>query len=535
MGAAQQKLLEIDRLERETDLTGRVRPAAPAFDANSLNEQENENKTARSLQLANLRTPLISASPEIPTDKNFVGSRHAGDGVLGASPASVQFAVSPPVATSDYTSITAASANSGPDSSKSDKYQKSERLVGTTGVRQLPPNVFDTSIQASVARELARIGTTGVAQYSAPHRAAERRAIAFKDLVQGLWLPIVAGLITLIIAIFLIISVANFLGQNKAVPSATATIAAVTTAPVETPTIAAATPMVVAQPLNIKVSGVDASKYNLYIGKQTDGLANLMQVNPDSSGNFALSSAATQNLEQGQKYQVLLRPKDTPTRKYQPDLPLDSPLQAPYVQNNLPIVPGNDLELNFKLPAQSLEFYPFDGGNKDADAEGGGRYYGTTHHIVRPAFLDYYDQQGVFNRLGFPLSEEFDWPNVGHVQFFERGWLVKGSDGTVIFGATGQQFLAANCPASVSAFVPPASALSTKAKLSTDAAFSSYLAKNNWLGKPLTNSFTAQAGNVKKLVQYFEHGRLELSQNDKNAAIELGLVGSEFARCQGWS
>ncbi len=584
VGAAQQKLREIERLEEagEIDInTGlavsRLSQPAKSVTARIAAEPDTSLETQPNPTIAqnmpnssfNFRQPFITPLAEPPVEKNFVGASHAGDGVLGPAgraprrplPPSSATPLSPPTeraAAAPTNEIGAADSGSDMVASPLDglgidsptrraaKYVKTERSVGATGLRTPVNATTNKSLQTAVARELSRLQTTGVPQYIAPKQAARRRAMGYLDLLRGLWLPVLLGLIVIVAVSAL--ALALLTAKPSAIePTSEPTVVAaavVTRVPTvePSPTVTFAPPTVTPIPtpppiqphVNLKFSGAVPSDFNLYLGVQASGLKNLipLTLTDKDNGVFSPGQLDVSKIDRSQIYFVLARPKDTSTRKYLPNLPLNNPLQALYVQNQLTFDVGYNVKANFNFGAQAAEFYPLDGGDQNGEAPGGGRYYSTTHHIVRPAFLDFYLKNGDTGRWGFPISEEFDWNGVGHVQFFERGWLLKNIDGSIVPGTSGQTLLTTPCKVSPGPVLPPPNPNATT--FNTANSFVTFVTKNN-IGKPVSEFFFLQVGDTRKLFQYFEYGRLEVSQTAPNLPVDIGLVGSEYARCQSWT
>jgi len=584
VGAAQQKLREIERLEEagEIDInTGmavsRLSQAAKTLTARVAAEPDSSLETqpnSSNLQNApnpsfNFRQPFITALAELPVEKNFVGASHAGDGVLGPagraprralSPSSATTPLGPPTeraAAAPTNELGAADSGSDMDASplaglgidsptrRAAKYVKTERSVGATGLRTPVNANTNKSLQGAVARELSRLQTTGVPQYVAPKKAARYRAMGYLDLLRSLWLPVLLGLIVLVAVSTLALALLNIKPpavEPTTEPTSVVAAAVFTTVGTVEPSPTFAPPTITPVPtpppiqphVNLKFSGAVPSDFVLYLGVKSSGLKNLIPLTLTDKDNnvFSPGQLDVTKIDRSQIYFVLARPKDTSTRKYLPNLPLNNPLQALYLQSQLTFDVGYNVKANFNFGAQAAEFYPLDGGNQDGEAPGGGRYYSTTHHIVRPAFLDYYQKNGDTSRWGYPISEEFDWNGVGHVQFFERGWLLKNTDGTIVPGTSGQTLLSTPCKVNPGPVLPPPNPNATS--FNTANSFTTFVTKNS-VGKPVSEFFFLQVGDTRKLFQYFENGRLEVSQTAPNLPVELGLIGSEYARCQGWT
>jgi hypothetical protein len=178
---------------------------------------------------------------------------------------------------------------------------------------------------------------------------------------------------------------------------------------------------------------------------------------------------------------------------------------------------------------EAINFYPLDGGDQDLDLPGGGRYYKATRHNVRIEFFRFYTDNGGLGRYGYPISEEFDWKDVGLVQFFERGWLIRSSDSSSVrIGNLGKTVLEE--PNLESSLKPPPGVGTASYKI--DASFT--IASDNRYGKPLSTAFEISSGNTKKRVQYFELARLETDPAVKSGPVSLGLLGTEYARARNW-
>jgi protein phosphatase len=575
VSAAHQKLKEIERLTNEATRdevepmtrslelasTGRV-AAQPETSYNNGSNSNNFNQFNRPIPPLMTRQPLIIPLSETPPTKNFVGASHAGDGVLNPNRSRggtgnlrpLNLNSSDLVNSSEIQEFNygAGSADSGPEQPlepvspteaqpirvRPEKYLKPERSVGATGLRTTFNEGSNRAIQSAVARELNRLNTTGNPQYVAPKRAAQRRTQASLDLLRNLWLPSLIVVIVVAATIALLLNILN----SKSQPVAQTVVPLTATTTPDLTTVATVTPIVSPKPtlmlvqahLNIKLTGVNADNFDMLLGLDTDNVSNLTQMTPGDNGSFGLSSIELSKLDLSKKYTVVVRPKDTDVRKYKSDLPLSNPAIAMYVQRSLSFDKGNSLNATFTLTPQAINFYPLDLGDQDiAAAPGGGHYYAGTHHIIRSDYQNFYDKTGGFKRWGYPLSEEFDQSDLGHVQFYERGWLIRKSDATFVIGSAGKLLLSSPCLVKPDPVQPPASTSSANSLASANS-FVVFVNKNG-LGRPTSDFFFVTSGSTKKLMQYFEYGRLELLQNDKTATIEYGLVGTEYTHCQGWT
>lgn len=561
LGAAQQKLREIERIEKlEGEDYGFYEPVVTTVQADTNTALNNRVETdysydriasaesamrEQSNYAPTQRQPLISTSVEVPPDARYVGSSHAGDGVLtpqrSLDAGKLRTTNSEPLANIEEPPArinTNSSADSGnsPDEAKLslphrvEKYLKPERAVGATGLRTPVNASSNKAIQQAVAREITRLNISGVPQAVAPKRATDRRAQATVDLIKGFWLPAVLAIIAIVAVVAVIL---NFT-QSKATPAQPTPIV-VAVEPSPTPVVTAAptpTVYITAQPqVEIQLVSADASLFNVYVLPQNDQvISDAVQLEAEPSGVFNLNSDNASKINPNKPYTIFAQPKNSDTHKYLPNLlPTDAAEAVFTVQKQAAFGTDGFLRATLDINPNSLNFYPLDGGSQDADANGGGRYYSATHHIIRPDFLIYYSTNGSVARWGYPISEEFNLDKVGLVQFFERGWLVRHADGTIVSGAVGTSLLSGKCD--LGALQPPSSTGST---FEVSDSFSSYVQKNKWLGKAISPFFISQANGSKKLVQYFEYGRLELDQTNSDASIQLGLVGHDYAACQSW-
>ncbi|HEX2913233.1 MAG TPA: protein phosphatase 2C domain-containing protein [Chloroflexia bacterium] len=569
MAAAQQRINEIDRVMRERKSPGR---SATATD---LPDDANDNKlrfsssfelpTERSsgpIQTAGLFTsrrdrqngPLIQPKPELPDSSTFVGASHAGDGVLSTAPAQPETAPARPVPSVPPASIpvntpppvpprSAATIASGnwpylgdeenqpglrtPQAEALPVEPAPNRPPILSGTLRNPNALSNDPLQGAALREASRLAGTGRPQSLDPRNAASRRWAGFISMVKGVMLPALVMIIVLVgIALVALVVVPKFTQKNA--PGVTQTAAATTTLVESTPNAPAVTGV---QGI-VRIQGVKADTMKVYLA--TAGDPNSPYREFEQEGDYFRLPATTLNrLDPKQSYLVVARPKDTDEHKWAGNLPPESPAQQPFTSSEISFDQVKGFDISLKISPQALAFYPLGGGDTDQDQPNGVHYFGPTHHSVRGDFLKFYNANGGLGRFGFPLSEEFDWDNNGHVQFFERGWLsIEGVGKPVAIGKISSALLNnSQCsdiprlPASVTPLALPT--------IKPDAAFAS-TATNLKLGAPQTQAFDLTTGQTKIRVQYFELGRLEQNTADKKAPVTLGLLGSEYAHCVGW-
>jgi hypothetical protein len=352
--------------------------------------------------------------------------------------------------------------------------------------------------------------------------------------MEGLSRFAIPGAIGLVVGIVALVVIINILGiitkPNTEANSATAA-AATSTAAVTTTSVAV---VPAGTAVNVRLDGPSPDTVQAWLVVVGEPRTAWRELTYDPAGSFQLLGANASKLDPAAKYLVVVRPKDTTTRKYRPDLPLDDPLQTLFSKGDLTFSPSAGLTTNWKIAPEALNFYPLAGGAADANLPDGGRFIAATRHSMRGEFMRTYDTTGGIARYGYPVSEDFDLDTVGRVQFFERGWLVQNpGDKLVKLGKLGTDALnLTNCEAVPK---PPASVGSAAPK--TNPAFADYLKQNQALGQPISPAFEISDGNVKRRLQYFEFARLEVTINgtdNTTGPVNLGLLGSEYARCKGW-
>lgn len=518
MAAAQQRLSEIDRIEREQQL-GR-RGALPL----DLPTDQPPATYARATY-SEPRPPLINPSPTPPSDANFVGTSQGrvdsgnNNGVLPTQPASdgATFTYVPPASPVGYGSV--------PPAGQADRFAKSERLVGVSGtLRNLG---MSDPIQDTASRIAGQPGS------APPPTTPLRRREASSGFMAGLSRYAIPGAIGLVVGLVALLVVANILGNigknntQANSPSASATtVAAVTTTSAAVVSGGAA--------VNVRLDGPSPDSIQVWLTIVGEKPSSWRELTYDPAGSFQLLGANASKLDPAAKYLVVVRPKDTTTRKFRQDLPLDDSLQTLFSKGDLTFNPSAGLNTNWKIAPEALNFYPLAGGAADANLPDGGRFIAATRHSMRGEFMRTYDTTGGIARYGYPVSEDFDLDTVGRVQFFERGWLVESpGDKLVKLGKLGTDVLSLTTCEAIPK--PPASVGTAAPK--TNPAFVDYLKLNQSLGQPISPAFEISDGNVKRRLQYFEFARLEVTINgtdNTTGPVNLGLLGSEYARCKGW-
>jgi protein phosphatase len=549
MAAAQQRLSEIDRALREQAAGPRgaspvdlpdPQPEEWRSGTSRLRAYEQERQIKESYQprpllsdaaqAPNTRQPLIQRRVEVPVDAKFVGTSHAGDGVLGPEDQE-----RPPT---PLTAAAIAAGNVGPEATNTVNLEKPEKLVGSSGTLRHRDTSVDP-LHYAASREAGRLQNVGLPQSVAQRDLVRRRQTeGFLSLVGGLTPLATMAIVGVVLVVAIILALNIFGNLTKSTTqdntaAITAAVPVITATPAITTGPTATTALTGPARLTSRVDGMAASDVRVFLVAPGDTPANYREFNLEAGDNFRLPQSVTDQLDPKVKYTILVRPKDKPDRKYQADLALDAPLQSLWSKTDLNITSVTDADLTLKIPAEAIYFYPLDNGDQDLDLpNNGGRYIKATRHIVKPEFLKYYNDNGGLNRLGFPISEEFNWKDVGLVQFFERGWLVRSGDSPLVrLGKLGQTVL--DDPNFDSA-LKPAPGVGT-ASYKVDAAFSSVANDNNRYGKPLSAAFEISSGNTKKKVQYFEFARLETDPAQKSGPISLGLLGTEYARARNWT
>jgi len=570
MAAAQQRVNEIDRILKEQggylaaslDLPDNASArkswgvSLPRTSLATTGEQESASSRINPLVVpaTGTRQPLIQRRAEAPADTTFVGTTHAGDGVLNpAVPALEESQKVPGPLSAAALAAGNTSSNGGGGGGRAEansgRYDKPERMVGVSGTLRKRDNEANP-MQGAASREVSRLQTQGLPQATALPEVVRRRQLAgILNLLSNLTPFLIIGIVVIValVGLFVIINLVGSLNLGKNNEQANATSLASTVA-VPTVTLSslissttdlaytatpAAVPILTPASVVARLEGISASEVRVFlaVSGELPTVYRERELTFDSNSNaFRLPQPMLDKLDPKLKYILLTRPKDTLTRKYQADIMLDAPLQTLWTRTELTFVPGNSPEVLLKIPAEATNFYPLDSGEQDLDLPGGGRYYKMTHHNVRGDFFRAYADIGGVNRYGYPISEEFDWKDVGTVQFFERGWLIRSSDGKLVrIGKLGQTVL--EDPDFDNTLKPPPSVGSAGYKI--DTAFTTD-SNNNRYGKPLSAAFEISSGNTKKKVQYFELARLETDSTNKNSPVTLGLLGTEYARARNW-
>ncbi len=567
MPAASQRISEIDRLLRD-QFYGLRKPSSPDLPDNSLpirlamakvppadeplqiSDFEPSIDRSRTSLLTG-RPPLIQRRVELPEDGTFVGTSHAGDGVLTTNPVEE----TPPGLKPKPLSAAAMAAGNGPEvffenttptiqGSKGEEPKSREAASPGRENRRNSPGSSDL-LHGAAQREVSRLRTHGMPSPLSPEEFARRQR---KERFLGL-LSTVTPVLVISLVIIGIVALA-FFGLNtlrrvpEVIPEITPVISTVQAGSIPTvattsttgisprPTLITGTPItgVPSNPTSLiaRMEGVLPSEIRVFLAAQNEiPLGYREREFVQEGGVFRLPQPLVEKLDFSLKYILVARPKDTPTRKYLADLALDNPLQTLWAKGEIIIQAGSPLEVSLKISSEAANFYPLDGGDQESDLPGGGHYYKATRHNVRGEFFKFYIDNGSLNRLGFPISEEFELKDQGIVQFFERGWLVRNStDKLVRIGNLGKTIL--EDPLIDSSLKAPPSV--GTAAFRVDSAFAT-ANENNRYGKPLSPAFEVSSGNTKKRVQYFELARLELDASNK---INLGLLGTEYARAKSW-
>ncbi len=553
MAAAQQRINEIDRILRENG-TGSKIATAPNLASNEeiITDDSNLNPSPTAALLSELRLgvanltsrqPLIQRKIEIPPDTIFVGANNTSEDTpkTGGNGNFVENERPP----SPLSAAAMAAGNSLPPPSNfennGNNFEKPERLVGASGtLRRRDNSNGGDPLQDAAQREISRLQNQGLPLSNAqPEVMRRRQREGFVSFISGLTPAFTIAIVVVVVLVAILIGVGLYTNANQKTEqnrasSATATTSVGTTTLTTNPTNQVTTPAAASRPaISTKLDGVAPADVRVFLAAPGETSANYRdrELNFDSSANlFRLPPAALNTLDAKTRYMLIVRPKDTATRKFAADLPADSPLLTLWTKPDLSVSGGN-LDVSLKIAPEALSFYPVDNGDQDLDLPDGGRYFKATRHNVLSEFYRYYNANGGLGRFGFPVSEEFDWKEVGGtVQFFERGWLVKsGNPSSVRIGKLGQTVLD---EASYDSNLKPPASVGT-ATYKVDAAFADSNINNRY-GKPLSAAFEISLGNSKKRVQYFEFARLEVDPANKNAPTTLGLLGTEYARARDW-
>ncbi len=180
-------------------------------------------------------------------------------------------------------------------------------------------------------------------------------------------------------------------------------------------------------------------------------------------------------------------------------------------------------------------------------------WFAPTGHTLHGPFRAYWEAHGGLGQFGYPLSEDYTTPLPGAtgsylVQYFERARFeyhpeINPPAGDVVLGLLGSDLTHGGTvfPASLP-FGPSAGDryfLETRHAL--HGLFYTYWQNHGGLavyGFPISDEILQQsAGNGRVYrVQYFQRNRLELHPEfrDTPAEVQLGLLGTEWLRVQGW-
>lgn len=581
MAAAQQRIKEVDRLIKEK--TQGARGPSPLDLPDSLSTvtrplfspinngnrprptppetpESKESPTANVTNAAPLFTPrrsekisgpLIPPKPELPPDAIFVGKTRAPDGNFNlpsidslptitnpSNPLTVQPRSAALIASGTWTNqpeetINPAIGQSG-EITRSKPGSDTPRTVRpplTSGGPRSNAAWQGDDIQQAARREISRAaGTKLPKDFQPSRRSGPGVSSGFLNILSDLLLPgMVIGVVVLAIIIVLV-WVGPKIGQTG--PTTTPTSAAVgtSTAPSLTPQASVGPTVAPVSGVQgiVRIEGVKPDEVVVFLATAGDANSPYRELNQEPTF-FRLPVTTLNRLDPQQKYVVIVRPKDTPDRKYAENLSPDNTSQKPFISPEISFDPTKGFDTTLRITTEMLAFYPLKGGDTDQDQPGGSRYVGATHHSLGSDFLAFYNANGGLGRFGFPISEEFDWAGNGHVQFFERGWLTsEGAGKPVMVGKVSRALLDSACssvirlPANVTPLAVPT--------IKPDPAFAA-TAEALKLGTPQTQAFD---GPNKLKIQYFELGRLELNTADDKAKPMLGLLGNEFARCSGW-
>ena len=556
MAAAQQRLNEIDRLLRErqpinrhpvaqdvaeSPSVERRSVAEPLFDTTSAEPPRSVNRTTLFSSRRSSATPIGPIVPPRPdataANQNFVGSSHAGDGVLTPNRAPEN---GPPPRSAAVVAAGNWNRQAGEESppplplTENMPVGQTAPLSGT--LRQPNAGRENDPVQGAANREATRLAGTGLPQSLDPRQAAQRRWMARINLLKGV-VPLVLGLVIVGAAIVLLVTLVILPGLNKndqpVAANATATAGAGEAATPETgAALADATPTVV-PPAGVqgvvRIEGAKPDDVRVFLADAGNPNSLYRELNLENTF-FRLPVATLNHLDPKQKYLIVVRPKDTTDRTFASNLSPDNPAQQPFVSPNFDFDAAKGFDLTLMIKPEALAYYPLQGNATDQDVPNG-RYFGAVHHSVRGDYLKFYNANGGLARFGFPLSEEFEWAGQGRVQFFERGWLsVTAAGQPVTIGKIGRSVLDSACGGTIK--LPATTTPLAVPTLKPDPDFDK-VATTLKLGLPQSQPF--ETGPPTKLkVQYFELGRLELLVGDKAAKPTLGLLGSEYSRCVGW-
>ncbi|MEI6046556.1 MAG: hypothetical protein WCS37_19570, partial [Chloroflexota bacterium] len=427
MATAQQRINEIDRTLR--DLAAGVRGPTP------LDLPDNQPPTRDWIRgkgvgasevppsLLSNRQPLIQRHTDTSENTTFVGTSHAGDGVLGSDRKTDTSDRSDPLSAAAL-----AAGNNATETGNRERYEKSERSVGASGTLRRRDSEVDP-LHSAASREVSRLQNQGLPQATArPDLIQRRRTEGLLNLIGGLTPTFLIGLVGIVVIVGLILIFSLLFNQDKKINQATPTVIVMPTNTVTTSNIDQTATAQFSGPTSItaRLEGIAASDVRLFLATPNDSpVAYRERELSLDNGIFRLPQAIVDKLDPKLKYILVARPKDSTTHKYQADLTLDSPLQQIWAKTNVSFIPKTLTDISLKIMPEALSFYPLDNGDQDLDLPTGGHYYRLTRHTIQNEFFRFYNDNGGLGRYGYPISEEFDWKDVGTVQFFERGWLVR--------------------------------------------------------------------------------------------------------------
>jgi protein phosphatase len=507
MAAATQRLNEIEKTERGSDSrfrnTTQDLPEPELLNSAANNSGEGSYKQpASDFSLDKYTVPAPAAQPTEPANYTYV----------------------PPQLNNNYNVAK-------PLTSKQEPPPKSEKLVGVSG--ELRNQVYFDPLQDAAMREARRSGKAGVPQTvkqvsnKPPDFQNPGRVTSY---LSSIWLPGIIGLVIFVAVVLVTINIIGRIGQPASIDGTQ--IAATTITPAQTTQSSSTQPA--SGGVSVTINGVNSDLVKVWLAATGEPRTSWRELATRPSGGFALSNNNLVALDQKLKYTLVVIPRDTTTRKYKQDVELDAPVQTLFSRTNLSLSPAGSMEVALAIAPEALHFYPLAGENIDTTMPDGARYISNTRHIIRGDFLKFYESNGALGRFGFPISEEFDWGDVGRAQFFERGWLVQTpSDKLVKLGRLSEDIL--SLPSCENVPKPPPGVSTTKPL--ADALFTNFLRTNQSVGSPISAAFEISEGNNKKRVQYFQFARLEIITTGNASAdrpVTLGLLGSEYSRCRNW-
>jgi tetratricopeptide (TPR) repeat protein len=504
MSAAQQRLSEIERMGKENTYGSR---GAPPVDLPDSLPPKPEKPSISAIEAQYTQSNITGVTQKVPVINPSAALNQASYTYL------------PPVAPSGYAAAAAASSD--------ERFQKTERLVGVSGETRTP-NMVDP-LHSAAMRESRRSGS-----FVPPPSVASRPLSQpigpnrFTEIARNFWIPALLGLVIFIAVIFVAINIVSRVSQpsdSSTQVASTQANSAQSTSPNLTATISRSSRV------QVTLEGAKPESVQMWLATQNEQRSVWRELSYTPLLGFQLNQADFSKLDLTMKYTLVITPRDTATANFRKDLPLDATIQLLFSKGNLAISSSAGLNTSFVLPAEALNFYPLSGGTVDTTLADGGRFVAATRHSLRGEFLKLYDSSGGVGRFGYPISEEFDWEGIGHVQFLERGWLVQSTnDKLVKLGKLGSDVLGVqNCEAVPK---PPPNVGTGTPRV--DTSFANYLKANPAIGQPLSTAFEVSEGNSKKKIQYFEFARLEIISGATDGSVTLGLLGSEMARCKNW-